>query len=153
MARRLVMLAMAAVLGLAALGCSSSDDKKATDSPSTTRLQEQQSTTLSLDLGGLVDTPECQSFAEVGRLLEQASNATDPNAQAALLPDLKAAFAQATTDAPEEIRPDVELVNGDVQGWSAFAEILQQPPEVAAASGRMSTWIETNCGFDPTPVG
>jgi hypothetical protein len=185
MARRLVTLLVVACFGMfvfAATGCggdddsSASDDTTLTETTTTEETTEEETTEEETTEEETTDTTEtsasddfataenCEEFAQIGAQVSEAITGT------ADVDEIKAAFDELAAAAPDDIKPDFEVLAeymaaiaealggvdvgaGETPDPSALAKLAQiDAAEATAASTNISRWVTENCtGTTTTP--
>jgi hypothetical protein len=185
MARRLVTLLVVVCFGMfvfAAAGCggdddsSASDDTTLTETTTTEETTEDETTDEETTDEETTDTTEtsasddfataenCEEFAQIGAQVSEAITGT------ADVDEIKAAFDELAAAAPDDIRPDFEVLArymtaiaealggadlgaGETPDPSALAKLAQiDATEATAASTNISRWVTENCtGTTTTP--
>jgi hypothetical protein len=182
MARRLVpllVIASFALLVFAFAGCGGDDDSSASDDTTLTETTTTEETTTEettetedTDTTETTETSasddfataeNCEEFAQIGAQVSEAITGT------ADVDQIKAAFDELAAAAPDDIKPDFEVLArymtavadalggadigaGETPDPSALAKLAQlDATEATTASTNISRWVTENCTTAATP--
>lgn len=160
---RLLTLAVVLVFALVAAGCGGGDDEAGGDEDTVTLETTTDETTTDDTAGDSLESGECQELISASAALGSAFSGVEDSD----LDESSEAFSRFASEAPEEIRADLELMAetyeeyvdaiggigldpGETPSAEQAAELQQalasiDLEEFTAASQRFTTWAATNC--------